>query len=112
MNQACENGRSLAQTQNQLGRWAVKLPSPKLWLMRAFNTQWSLPALDAAVYVGMVEDNGVGLCVFAGHGFLPGGASPAGDPRPAASLLHQPGRAASPGAQELRHEERRPGQVR
>lgn len=55
------------------------------------------------------------LCVcvsLAGHGFLPGGASPAGDPRPPASLLRQPGRAAAPSAQKLRHEERRPGQVR
>lgn len=60
----------------------------------------------------MVVDNGGGLCVFAGYGFLPGGASPAGDPRPATSLLRQPGRPAAPGAQELRHEERRPGQVR
>lgn len=56
--------------------------------------------------VMIVEDNGVGLLVFAGHGFLPGGASPAGDPRPAASVLHQPGRPAAAGAQELQHEER------
>lgn len=52
------------------------------------------------------------MCISAGHGFFPGGASPAGDPRPAASLLHQPGCPAAPSSQELRHEERRPGQVR
>lgn len=51
------------------------------------------------------------LCVL-GHGLLPGGTTPAGDPRPAASLLPQPGRAAPPGPQELRDEEGRPGQVR
>lgn len=52
------------------------------------------------------------MYVFVGHGVLPGGASPAGYPRPAASLLHQPGHPAAPSAQKLRHEERRPGQVR
>lgn len=51
-------------------------------------------------------------CVFVGHGFLPGGASPGGDPRPAASLLRQSGHAAAASAQELWHEERWPGQVR
>lgn len=50
--------------------------------------------------------------MFAGHGLLPGGAPPAGDPRPAASLLHHTGSPAAASAQELRHEERRPGQVR
>lgn len=50
--------------------------------------------------------------MFTGHGFLPGGASPAGDPWSAASVLHHSGSPAAPGAQELRHEERRPGQVR
>lgn len=40
-------------------------------------------------------------CVFVGHGFLPGGASPGGDPRPAASLLRQSGHAAAASAQEL-----------
>lgn len=49
--------------------------------------------------------SGGGLCVSTGHRFLPGGASPAGDPRPAASLLQQPGPPAAAGAQELRHEE-------
>lgn len=52
------------------------------------------------------------MCVFAGLGLLPGGASPAGDPWPAASVLQQPGRPAAPGAQELRNEEGRLGQVR
>lgn len=47
-----------------------------------------------------------------GHGILPGGASAAGDPRPAAPLLHQPRCPTDAGAQELRHEEGRPGQVK
>lgn len=52
------------------------------------------------------------LCGSAGHGLHPGGASPAGDPRPPAAVLRQPGRAGDAGAQELRHEEGWPGQVR
>lgn len=51
------------------------------------------------------------LCVL-GHGLFPGGTTPTGDPRPAASLFPQPGCAAPPGPQELRDEEGRPGQVR
>lgn len=47
-----------------------------------------------------------------GHGVLHGGASAAGDPRPAAPLLHQPRCPTDASAQELRHEEGRPGQVK
>lgn len=87
--------------------------SPKLWFqVDIWHQFFTHSGCRCIQYVVMVEDNGVVLCVFAGHGFLPGGASPAGDPRPAASLLHQPGRPAAAGAQELRHEERWSGQVR
>lgn len=65
--------------------------------------------LDAAVYTDGADNS---LLCSAGHGVLPGGASPAGYPRPAAPLLHQPRCPTDAGAQELRHEEGRPGQVK
>lgn len=52
------------------------------------------------------------MFVLTGNGFFPGGASPAGDPRPGAALLRQPGRPAAQSPQKLRHEKGRPGQVR
>lgn len=58
----------------------------------------------------MVDNNNAS--VFAGHGLLPGGASAAGHPWPAAPLLHQPRCPTDAGPQELRHEEGRPGQVK
>lgn len=65
----------------------------------------SKKTLDLALNVTIVK---VMKCmfVFLGHGFLTGGASPAGDPRPSTSLLHQPGRPADAGAQKLRNAER------